>query len=198
MDHKQRLLNGLLRSKGNLENFKRMANTIASEIAYICRNKLEEQNIQHIASYLTLIPIMRAGIGLLSKFELIMGPAETHFIAAKRNGTTFESEILWSTLKNEAQQNTDVILLEPMLATGGTMDKIIDLINKTLVPRSITIASAFSSKEAENRLNGKADIVTFMGDLELNDKKYILIPDPQNHGSYVTLDFGDEFCGTTQ
>lgn len=193
-EHKQMMLSGLLESMGNVRMFRRNTYNIAEYIANECKEVLEESGKN--AGEKILIAIMRAGNGFIPIFTTHIPSAQIHFIAAKRDSKTFESEILWHTLKDKALDNTDVILLEPMLATGGTMNKIIDLVNKILVPRSITIVSAFSSKQAEDILSDRAGIITFMGGLELNNKKYILIPDPQNPDSYKTLDFGDEFHGT--
>lgn len=193
MPHKQMMLSGLLGAIGDIRSFRMQAYNVANYIAGKCENILGGNSKEKI-----LIAIMRAGNAFIPTFTTRMPNAQIHFITAKRDSKTSESEILCHTLKDKASDNTDVILLEPMIATGGTMDKVIDLVNEKLCPKSVTIASAFSSEIAEDRLSGKASIVTFMGGLELNSDNYILIQDPQNPGSYRTFDFGDQFCGTTQ
>ena len=83
-----------------------------------------------------------------------------------------------------------------MLATGGTMEVVINEINKTFKPEQVFIISVFVSKIAEETIGDKATIIALSKGHDLNDRGYILITDPYNKGEIVTLDFGDEYCGT--
>ena len=83
-----------------------------------------------------------------------------------------------------------------MLATGGTMVAVVNEINKSFNPEKIVVISAFVSKQAEELLGCLVHILALSKGHDLNDKGYILIPDPYNSENIATLDFGDEYCGT--
>jgi uracil phosphoribosyltransferase len=72
-----------------------------------------------------IIPILRAGLGMLSGITKLLPDAEVGFLGIKRNEETLQPE----TYANRLPQNLDgrlVFLIDPMLATGGTINDSLD------------------------------------------------------------------------
>ena len=68
---------------------------------------------------LILLPVLRAGLGLHKSFSEIYPPAKTGFFGIKRNEEDFKPDVYYSSLP-KINQNTTAIILEVMIATGGT------------------------------------------------------------------------------
>ena len=72
-----------------------------------------------------VIPILRAGLGMLGGITQLIPDAEVGFLGIKRNESTLQPE----TYANRLPENLEgrhVILVDPMLATGGTLNDSLD------------------------------------------------------------------------
>ena len=72
-----------------------------------------------------IIPILRAGLGMLGGITQLIPDAEVGFLGIKRNESTLQPE----TYANRLPEDLDgrhVILVDPMLATGGTLNDSLD------------------------------------------------------------------------
>ncbi len=67
------------------------------------------------------VPILRAGIPMLEGAQRVISNASTGFLALKRDEETLESHLYYSRLPDLSGRK--VIILDPMLATGGTLAK---------------------------------------------------------------------------
>jgi uracil phosphoribosyltransferase len=67
-----------------------------------------------------LVPILRAGLGLLDGFLSVLPEAEVGIIGLRRNEETFEPEQYAQKLPADLR-GRDVFVLDPMLATGGSL-----------------------------------------------------------------------------
>ena len=72
-----------------------------------------------------IIPILRAGLGMLSGITKLLPDAEVGFLGIKRNEETLQPETYANRLPEDLSRR-QVILIDPMLATGGTMNDSID------------------------------------------------------------------------
>lgn len=76
-----------------------------------------------------LVPVLRAGLGMLNGILEIVPAAEVGFIGLQRNEDTLTPESYYQRLPKRLSQY-DVFLLDPMLATGGSssvaLDKLIE------------------------------------------------------------------------
>lgn len=188
------LVDDLLNEMGNLA-FRKTTRSISRYLAHQCKLRLSEKKL--LEKRIILVPVLRAGIGFLQGFIDEIPNAEIHFIAAKRDNKTLKATINWTSIKPEQNSSEEavIIILDPMLATGGTLEKAAELVKKAFKSSQITVVSTFSSKRAEETLKGKAEIISLLGGLELNDVGYILIPKQEGQDECVTLDFGDQYCG---
>ena len=186
-------VNELLKARGNLQLFRSVIHRIAG---FLSLKYVEEY---HCSDKTVLMTVLRAGIALERSFLKRIFPApQLHYIRTKRDPETLKAKVLDKTFgENCEKADTDaVLILEPMLATGGTMEVVINEINKAFKPEQVFIISVFVSKIAEETIGDKATIIALSKGHDLNDRGYILITDPYNTGEIVTLDLGDEYCGT--
>ena len=72
-----------------------------------------------------IIPILRAGLGMLSGITKLLPDAEVGFLGIKRNEETLQPETYANRLPDDLT-GRHVILIDPMLATGGTLNDSID------------------------------------------------------------------------
>ena len=72
-----------------------------------------------------IIPILRAGLGMLSGITKLLPDAEVGFLGIKRNEETLKPETYANRLPDDLS-GRQVILIDPMLATGGTLKDSID------------------------------------------------------------------------
>jgi len=130
-------------------------------------------------SKLVLVPILRAGLAMVQPVLRIFPDAVTYHIGAKRNEKTLEIITYYSNLNN-ALSDQVVYILDPMLATGGTLSYSLREVAK-YNPSEIKILTVISSPEGLEKLSTVADnlkipvhLWTASVDRELNDAGYIL------------------------
>ncbi|WP_457600333.1 uracil phosphoribosyltransferase [Hydrogenivirga sp.] len=120
------------------------------------------------------VPILRAGIPMLEGALRILPNASSGFIAIKRDEDTLESRVFYSRLP-ELEKRL-VVILDPMLATGGTLIKALEEVEKknpagTL---SIHIVCAPEGVERVRRYRPGHNLFTVSIDEGLNDRGYII------------------------
>jgi uracil phosphoribosyltransferase len=135
-----------------------------------------------------LISILRAGNGLLDGFLRIIPDADVGHIGLYRDETTLQAHEYLLRLPDLA--NRDVIIVDPMLATGHTSVAALDRVTES-VPRSILFACLVAAPEGISELHShhpQVPIVTAALDSHLNESGYI-VPG--------LGDAGDRLYGTT-
>jgi uracil phosphoribosyltransferase len=136
---------------------------------------------------LIVVPILRAGLGMVQPFLDIFPDTTVGYIGLERDHTTAIARSYYCKLP--PLENGRVLLVDPMLATGGSAVKAIDVI-KAGGGKDVTLISIVSSPEGVSlveRHHPKVPIHTAALDRELNARKYIL----PGLG-----DFGDRLYGT--
>jgi uracil phosphoribosyltransferase len=120
------------------------------------------------------IPILRAALPMLDGALEIMPNAKVGFLALKRDDETFESKLFYDRVPD--LDGKTAVLLDPMVATGGSLDYAIDIIKKKN-PSKILSFNIIGSPEGLDFVSLKhkdVDIYIAQIDKELNNKKYIL------------------------
>ena len=74
-----------------------------------------------------IVPILRAGLGMLEGMTKLLPSAEVGFLGIKRNEETLEPFTYAERLPDELD-NRQVFIVDPMLATGGTLNDSIDYV----------------------------------------------------------------------
>ena len=122
-----------------------------------------------------LIPILRAGLGMVNGFLELIPNAKVGHIGLQRNEETLEPIEYYFKTPQELE-NAEVILLDPMLATGGSAVEAIKYIKKRGVKNLYFVCIVAAPIGVEKVLKLHADVKIFAAalDRQLNDKGYIL------------------------
>lgn len=140
-----------------------------------------------LARPLVVVPILRAGLGMLQPFHDIFPDVSVGYVGLERDHATAVARSYYCKLPPLA--NTRVIVVDPMLATGGSAAQAVDVV-KAAGGKEIVFVCIVASPEGVAKLQkAHPDVAIHTGALDrgLNAKKYIL----PGLG-----DFGDRLYGT--
>ena len=142
-----------------------------------------------LAKQIILVPILRAGLGLLEGFAKFLPDAEKGHIGLYRDEQTYEPvEYLFKLPKIK---NKKILILDPMLATGNSSIAAIDLVrNKGANIKDIYLISLLAAPEGLKNIQKKQRgirIFTCSIDSKLDRNKFI-VPG--------LGDAGDRYMGT--
>lgn len=128
------------------------------------------------ANDIVFVPILRAGIGMADGFKSMVPQASIGFIGLYKDEKTFKPVEYYCKLP-ENTKNADVFILDPMLGTGNSAAKAIEMIKSKYHPKSITMVCIVSVKEGLDvieKAHPDVMIYTCSVDQKLNDNKYIV------------------------
>ena len=142
-----------------------------------------------LSQQIILVPILRAGLGLLEGFVKFLPEVEKGHIGLYRDEQTYKPvEYLFKLPKTK---NKKILVLDPMLATGNSSIAAIDLIKgKGVNLKDIFLISLLATPEGLKNIQKKhksLHIFTCKIDSKLNQKKFI-VPG--------LGDAGDRYMGT--
>lgn len=136
---------------------------------------LEQTTGYYLAQEVVLVPVLRAGLGMVSGFLEIIPEAKVGHIGLQRNEETLEPmEYYYKTPKNI--ESDVVVLIDPMLATGGSASEALKYLKKRGA-KEIVFACLVAAPEGIAKLeqnHPEIKIYAAALDRELNDKGYIL------------------------
>ena len=151
------------------------------------RTPLAEAEGTAFAAPLVAVPILRAGLGMLDAVTELFPEVAVGYIGLERDHATFEPASYYTKLP--PLQDAYVLLLDPMLATGGSAAAACESL-KAGRPARVTLLSVVAAPEGVARLQREhpdVDVVTAAVDERLNEHAYI-VPG--------LGDFGDRLFGT--
>jgi uracil phosphoribosyltransferase len=122
-----------------------------------------------------LVPVLRAGLGMLDSILQLIPHAHVGFIGLKREETTLRAMFYHKSLpKNLGRFET--ILIDPMLATGGSSVAAIDLLIEQGAKniRMVNLVAAPEGIRAVRKKYPRVPIFTAAIDRELNGKGFIV------------------------
>lgn len=177
----------ILRDKNTSTEFfrsavKRISNILAVEIAksfhlieFDVETPLEITKGYKVDQEIVLIPILRAGLGMVSGFIEVIPEAKVGHIGLKRDeNTLIPIEYYYKTPSDIS--NAFVILLDPMLATGGSASEAVNYL-KRKGAKQIVFSCLVAAPEGLKKISQLHPDVKIFGaalDRQLNDKGYIL------------------------
>jgi len=126
-------------------------------------------------SAVALIPILRAGLGMTDVLQDLLPIAKVGHIGLFRNEKTLEPVEYYKKLPRDIS-GRHVFLLDPMLATGGSLSSAVSMIKKEK-PLSIKVLTIIAAPEGLARMeNDHPDIMIYTAQVDdrLNEKGYIL------------------------
>jgi uracil phosphoribosyltransferase len=124
---------------------------------------------------LTLVPILRAGLGMVDGVSQLLPTARVGHIGLSRDESSLEPMRYYAKLPGE-ETDRDFFILDPMLATGGSATAAVTTL-KTAGARRIRFLCIVAAPEGARRmLEGHPDVPVFAAalDRQLNDQGYIL------------------------
>ncbi|AXH96284.1 uracil phosphoribosyltransferase [Ornithinimicrobium avium] len=171
--------------------FRRLADELVTLLAYEATREVRVRpfDIQtpvgpttgiHLATPKPLVvPILRAGLGMLDGMMRMVPTAEVGFVGMVRNEETLEATTYANRLPEDLT-GRQCYVLDPMLATGGTLTAAIRFLVE-LGADDITAITLLSAPEGIQRLqadlrdvDAPVTVVTGAIDERLNDKGYIV------------------------
>lgn len=151
-----------------MEDAKLETCNIETPIAKIKTKKLNEDNY-------AFVPILRAGMGMLDGVISVVPNAKIGHIGMYRNEKTFEPVNYFFKVPKDIKKR-EVILLDPMLATGGSAVDSIDLLKSKGVKKIkfLCIIAAPEGLELVSKKHPDVKIYCACIDKKLNSNKYIV------------------------
>jgi uracil phosphoribosyltransferase len=137
---------------------------------------------------IVVVPVLRAGLSMMDAVLQLVPSARVGHIGLQRDETTAVASRYYSKLPPDIG-DSHVLMVDPMLATGGSSAVAIDLV-KAAGARSIALVCVISAPEGVaflQQAHPDVDVYTPVVDRELNAHKFI-VPG--------LGDFGDRLYGT--
>ena len=169
------------------KKFKELVDEIAMLMAYEVTKDLPleaveietplEKTTQRMLSgkKLTVVPILRAGLGMVEGVVRLIPSARVGHIGLFRDHDTLEPVDYYFKIPAEAEER-DFVLLDPMLATGGSASAAVTSLKRQGAKRVRMLCLVAAPEGVRRMLKDHPDVHVFAAalDRELNDVGYIL------------------------
>jgi len=179
---------GLLRQSDlSTKHFRELVHELAILLTYEATADLETEiytingwagpvPVQRIkGAKMTLVPILRAGLGMLDGVLTLIPAAHVSVVGLQRDEQTLQPVPYFEHLTSRLDER-DALILDPMLATGGTLIATIDLLKRAGARRikGIFLVAAPEGIQALHAAHPDVTVYTAAIDRCLNEKGYIL------------------------
>ena len=179
---------GLLRDASmSTKDFREVLNELGMLLAYEATANLETEShtmpgwagpvqVQRIAgAKITVVPILRAGLGMLTGVLSLIPAARVSVVGLQRDEETLQPVPYFERLTGRLEER-DALILDPMLATGGTLIATIDMLKRAGARRikGIFLVAAPEGLKALEAVHPDVEVYTAAIDERLNEKGYIL------------------------
>jgi uracil phosphoribosyltransferase len=181
------------------EIFRRLATRISLLLVAEATRDLPTQSVtvatpvgmaaaRRIAADVVVVPVLRAGLGMLDAVLELLPDARVGHIGLQRDEATAVASKYYSKLPSDLDRSY-VLMIDPMLATGGSAVSALDLLRHTGATdvRLLCIVAAPEGIALVEQRYPEVSIYTPVIDRELNPQKFI-VPG--------LGDFGDRLYGT--
>lgn len=178
---------GLMRRGDNsTKTFRELAGEVAALLTYEATADLETEaaqiqgwagpiDVQRIKGRkITLVPILRAGVGMLPGVLEMIPAAKVSVVGIKRDEATLQAVPYYENLVD--MEDRTALILDPMLATGGTLIATVDMLKKAGVRRikGLFLVAAPEGLRALEAAHPDVEVYTASVDDHLNEHGYIL------------------------
>jgi uracil phosphoribosyltransferase len=139
------------------------------------RTPLEVMPGEELADRIGLIPILRAGLGMVDAMLELMPTAQVWHLGLFRDERTLRPVEYYNKLPDSATVDL-CLILDPMLATGGSATAAIEVLKRWGAVRIklVNLIAAPEGVEAVLSAHPDVEIYTASLDRQLNDKGYIM------------------------
>src|SRR4051812_686175 len=141
----------------------------------VVQTPMERTTGQVLARQVTLVPILRAGLGMSEGVLRLLPDARLGHLGVYRDEKTLEPVSYYQKLPPDIAA-TEVLLIDPMLATGGSGSAAVDYLKKAGVTsmKFVCLVAAPEGIDAIHRQHPEVPIYAAAIDRQLNEKGYIL------------------------
>ena len=184
IDHKMTILR---KKETSSMEFRQLVNEIATLMGYEVTRDLETEDIEietPIAKTvgkrisgkkIGIVPILRAGLGMVEGLLTIIPAARVGHIGMYRDPKTLKPVTYYSKLPKDVASR-QMIIVDPMLATGGSLIEAIDELKRNGAKniKSINLLAAPEGLKAVEEAHPDVEIYIAALDEKLNEDKYIV------------------------
>lgn len=180
---------GLMRANGiSTKSFRELCSEIGTLLTYEATRTLATEKktidgwqgspleIEHIkGKKITLVPILRAGLGMLDGVMNLLPSAKVSVVGLYRDEKTLEAVPYFDKVVSDIDERT-ALIVDPMLATGGTLIATIDLLKEKGCTdiKGLFLVAAPEGIEKLEAAHPDIDIYVASVDEKLNEKGYIV------------------------
>ena len=179
-------LTQLRKKNTSTKDFRQILEELAGLMAYeISKNlPLKEIKIEtpiskcstkELSADIVLIPILRAGLGMVNGITSLIPNARVGHMGLFRNENTLEPERYYSKFPTDLQESV-VMILDPMLATGGTASATLDELKRRGAKnlKLVCIVGSPQGVEMVEKQHPDVEIILAALDEKLDEKGYII------------------------
>lgn len=179
---------GLMRRAGNsTKDFRELSAEVATLLTYEATADLDTETVEVDGwagavsvrrirgRKLTLVPILRAGLGMLPGVLALVPAAKVSVVGIRRDEDTLAAMPYYEHLVDDLCDRT-ALVLDPMLATGGTLIATIAMLKAAGCTRikGLFLVAAPEGLKALEAAHPDVEVYTASIDERLNEKGYIL------------------------
>ncbi|NMW85216.1 uracil phosphoribosyltransferase [Peptoniphilus sp. AGMB00490] len=184
IDHKMTIIR---KKETSSMEFRQIVNEIATLMGYEVTRDLETEDIEIetpigkaigkriSGKKIGIVPILRAGLGMVEGLLTIMPAARVGHIGMYRDPETLKPVTYYSKLPKDVASR-QMIIVDPMLATGGSLIEAIDELKRNGAKniKSINLLAAPEGLKAVQEAHPDVEIYIAALDEKLNEDKYIV------------------------
>ncbi|AZZ97117.1 uracil phosphoribosyltransferase [Pseudoalteromonas rubra] len=180
---------GLMREHGiSTKSFRELCQEVGTLLTYEATKDIpleditikgwqgDDLTVQHIkGKKITVVPILRAGLGMMEGVMQLIPSAKVSVVGLQRNEETLEPVPYFEKLVGNIEERMSLVI-DPMLATGGSMIATIDMLKKAGCKEIKIIVLVAAPEGVDKTLEAHPDVEIFTASLDshLNEKGYIV------------------------
>ncbi|HEY0501944.1 MAG TPA: uracil phosphoribosyltransferase [Lysobacter sp.] len=179
---------GLMRRAGiSTKEFRELASEVAALLTYEATADLETEEVtiegwagpvtvrRIKGAKITLVPILRAGLGMLPGVLELIPAAKVGVVGLQRDEATLQPVGYYEKLTGRMDERT-ALILDPMLATGGTLVATVEMLKAAGCRRikGLFLVAAPEGLRALEARHPDVEVYTAAIDERLNEVGYIL------------------------
>jgi uracil phosphoribosyltransferase len=180
---------GLMREQGiSSKDFRELASEVGNLLTYEATRDLKTEVVETTAwdgqkisikkikgKKITVVPILRAGLGMLDGVLRLIPNAKISVVGLYRDEETLQPVAYFDKVVKDVSKRT-ALIVDPMLATGGTLIATIDLLKQKGCKHimGLFLVAAPEGLDAVKKAHPEVEIYTAAIDEKLNEQGYIL------------------------
>lgn len=183
IDHKMAIIRDV---NTDTKKFRENVNEIGGLVTYEITRDLQTKEVEVqtpitktickvLAKDVVVVPILRAGLGMVDGIQMIIPTAKVGHVGMYRDEETLEPHEYYAKFPEEIKTGT-VLVVDPMLATGGSANMAIDAVKKRGAQdiRFVGLVGAPEGVAAIQKVHPDVDIYLAALDEKLNEVGYIV------------------------